>query len=100
MAGEGALWRLELALPDERLATAAALAFETCAQSVGIFEAPSGGWIVEGLTAAKPDRAELAAAWALAARDLGVEAAALLGELRIERVAPRDWVSENQQGFP
>jgi ribosomal protein L11 methyltransferase len=93
------MWRLELALPDERAAMAAALAFETCAASVSAFEA-SSGWIVEGLTDGKPDRAALAAAWALTARDLGAGAAALLGDLRIERLAPRDWIAENQQGFP
>lgn len=93
------MWRLELALPDERAAMAAALAFETCALSVSVFEA-GGGWTVEGLAGGKPDRAALAAAWALAARELGAEAAALLGRLRIERLAPRDWVAENQQGFP
>lgn len=62
--------------------------------------APGAGWRVEAYAEHAPDRAALESAGALAALAHGVAADRLFADLVIERLAPRDWVAENQQSFP
>ena len=101
-SGEGgALWRLAGTGADEVSANALAAAFASTASAVSAFETRPGGlWKVEAFAERAPDRAALAAAGALAALAFGVAAPGLLDDLTVERLAPRDWLRENQQSFP
>jgi ribosomal protein L11 methyltransferase len=100
-AGRGTLWRLTATLPDENTANALAAALGAIANAVSAFESrPGGAWQVEAYATAVPDRAALEGAAALAALAFDVPSATLLDCLAIERLAPRDWVRENQQSFP
>ena len=85
------LWRLVVDLPDMMaLDRVAAAVGEEC-EVVSAFE-QGRGWRVEGLSRDKPNRALIEAALELI---LDVAPAILT-----EQVPPRDWVSENQAGFP
>jgi ribosomal protein L11 methyltransferase len=96
------LWRLAVTVPTEAAANAASAALETQAPAVSAFEtAPGAAWKVEAFADAAPDRAALEAAAAMVALAHGLDAGeGLLAGLTIERLAPRDWVRENQQSFP
>jgi ribosomal protein L11 methyltransferase len=96
----GMLWRLAVTVADESAAAAATAAFETVAGAVSAFETePGGTWRVEAFADAPPDRAALAGAAAMAALAHGIAGEGLLADLAIEKLAPRDWVAENQQAF-
>jgi ribosomal protein L11 methyltransferase len=98
---EASLWRLALVVASERLADIAAAALETCAVAVSIFELEPGVlWRVEAIAQSAPDRVALAGAGALAALALDIGADDLFRDLVVERLAPRDWVGENQASFP
>ncbi len=96
-----ALWRLAVTVPGERAADAATAALETVASAVSAFEiAPGGAWRVEAFAEHEPDRAALDGAAALAALAHAIVAEGLFADLTVERLTPRDWVTENQQSFP
>jgi ribosomal protein L11 methyltransferase len=98
---DGSLWRLSAEVADEASANAVAASFASVASAVSAFEArPGGAWKVEAYAELAPDRAALDAAGALAAIAFGVEASGLLNDVTVQRLAPRDWVRENQQSFP
>jgi ribosomal protein L11 methyltransferase len=81
---------------DAGEAEAAAAALGTECAAVSAFEAaPNGQWQVEGFAVARPERAVVEAALALAWVERGAPAPVPL----IERVAPRDWLAENQASF-
>jgi ribosomal protein L11 methyltransferase len=89
------LWLIALTAPDLAAAQAAAAAFDDVADTVSVFEAGTA-WRVEGLSLARPGRAALETRLALAFAGRGGEPPALA----VDRLAARDWVSENQAGFP
>ncbi|HEX3500898.1 MAG TPA: 50S ribosomal protein L11 methyltransferase [Stellaceae bacterium] len=100
-SGQGVLWRVTATLPDENTANALAAVLGSMANAVSAFEMrPGGAWKVEAYATEAPDRSSLDAAAALAALAFDVPSAALLDALAVERLAPRDWVRENQQSFP
>jgi ribosomal protein L11 methyltransferase len=91
------VWRLALTAPDADAADAAAAALATGCGAVSAFEAsPGGAWSVEGYATAPPPPGLVEAALALAWAGRTGEPPALV----IERVAERDWLSENQASFP
>jgi ribosomal protein L11 methyltransferase len=91
------LWRVAASVADATAASAAAAAFETQCGAVSFFEtAPGGPWQVEGFAEAKPERGLLEASLALAWSERADPPPAPV----IERLAPRDWVAENQASFP
>lgn len=96
------LWRLAVTVANEAAANAASAALESQAAAVSAFEtAPGAEWRVEAFADQAPDRAGLEAAAEMVALAHGVAAGeSLLAGLTIERLAPRDWVRENQQSFP
>ena len=97
----GALWHLAATVPDEASANAVSAAFDGAVAAVSAFETrPGGAWTVEAYAERTPDRAALEAAGTLAAIAFGVSPSGLFDDLRIVRLAPRDWVRENQQSFP
>jgi ribosomal protein L11 methyltransferase len=99
--GQGVLWRMTATLPDESTANVLAAALGSMASAVSAFETrPGGDWQVEAYATEAPDSAALEAAAALAALAFDIPSVALLEALAIERLAPRDWVRENQQSFP
>jgi ribosomal protein L11 methyltransferase len=101
VGGDGVLWRMTATLADESTANALAAALGSIASAVSAFETrPGGEWQVEAYASEAPDRAALEAGAALAALAFEVDPAPLLAALSIERLAPRDWVRENQQSFP
>jgi ribosomal protein L11 methyltransferase len=82
-------WRILIETADEARANEAAAALETLAPAVAAFEtAPGGAWRVEGFAEAPPERAALALLEAIA------------GAVRVERMAERNWLAENQASFP
>jgi ribosomal protein L11 methyltransferase len=94
MAG---VWRVSLTAPDAAAAEAAMAALDAALGTVSVFEAGGrGAWLVEGLSTARPERAQLETMLALAWAERG----GAPPELAIESVAPRDWVAENQAAFP
>ncbi len=84
------LWRVIVDLTDMAAAGAVADAVGERCEAVGAFERGTG-WRVEGLSRDKPNQALLEASFLL----LDPSAA-----VTVERVAARDWVGENQAGFP
>jgi ribosomal protein L11 methyltransferase len=97
----GSLWRLSAEVADEASANAVAASFASVASAVSAFETrPGGSWRVEAYADRAPDRAALAASGTLAALAFGVSTSGLLDDVTIQRLAPRDWVRENQQSFP
>ncbi len=101
LGGDGALCRMTANLPDETAANALAAILGCVASAVSAFETrPGGAWQVEAYAERAPGRADLEAAGAMAALAYGVSTVALLDALTVERLAPRDWVRENQQSFP
>jgi ribosomal protein L11 methyltransferase len=86
------LWRLAVDLADIAVVEPVAAAVGEQCEVVSAFE-HGAGWRVEGLSRAKPDRARLEAALALIWPDAPPPVA-------VDPVPPRDWVSENQAGFP
>jgi ribosomal protein L11 methyltransferase len=94
---QGGIWRVALGAPDVAAAEAAATALQTQCGAVSFFETPPGGlWQVEGFAEAKPERSLLDASLALAWSDRADQPPAPV----IERLAPRDWLGENQASFP
>jgi len=101
VGGDGALFRMTATLPDETAANALAAILGSVASAVSAFETrPGAAWQVEAYAERAPEREALEAAAALAALAYDVPTAALLDALTVERLAPRDWVRENQQSFP
>jgi ribosomal protein L11 methyltransferase len=96
------LWRLAVTVANEAAVNAASAALESQALAVSAFEtAPGAAWRVEAYAEAAPDRAALDAAAEMVALAHGLPPGVpLLAGLTIERLAPRDWVRENQQSFP
>jgi len=90
------LWRFALETKDATDAESAAAALAITCQATSFFEASRGGsWQVEGLAIIKPDRAIVEAALSLAWIDRSDPPA-----ITLERVPARDWLAENQAGFP
>lgn len=88
---------MALSAADAGAAEAAAAALGTACGAVSAFEtAPGGVWQVEGFATARPDAASLEAALALA----WIGRAEVPPPFTVEHVAPRDWLAENQAGFP
>lgn len=86
----GSLWRVVVDVADTVAAGSIAdLVGERC-ETVSAFERGTG-FRVEGLSRDKPDQALLEASFVLLDPSVTVT---------VERVPPRDWVSENQAGFP
>jgi ribosomal protein L11 methyltransferase len=96
------LWRLAVTVDDEAAANAVGAALESQAPAVSAFEtAPGGAWRVEAYAEREPDRAALEAAAEMVGLAHGLASGAgLLAGMTIERLAPRDWVRENQLSFP
>jgi ribosomal protein L11 methyltransferase len=92
----GAIWRAAVDAPDVDAADAAAAALGMVCGTVSAFAAPGDAWRVEGFAAARPETALIEAALALAWAGRAGEPPALT----VERVAERDWLSENQASFP
>lgn len=93
---DGSVWRLRLTAPDAELAERAASALEGLCQGVSAFEIGGGPtWLVEGFAVSPPQRTQLETLLLLAWAGLGEPPAP-----DIERLPPRDWVSENRESFP
>jgi ribosomal protein L11 methyltransferase len=84
------MWRLAVDLPDLAMVDRVAAALGEQCEAVSAFE-NAVGWRVEGLSRDKPNRALLEAALMLVAPASAVT---------LERVRVRDWLPENQAGFP
>jgi ribosomal protein L11 methyltransferase len=87
-----ALWRLVIDLPDASAVDRVAAAVGGECEAVSVFE-QGNSWCVEGLSRDKPNSALIEASLALVLPNAPPR-------LVLERVPPRDWVSENQAGFP
>jgi ribosomal protein L11 methyltransferase len=87
------MWHLTIDLADLRLAERVAAAIGGACETVSIFEA-GAAWQIDGLSRRKPNLALIEATLALIWREDTVPA------VRLERMPPRDWVTENQAGFP
>lgn len=83
-------WRVVVDLSDIEAAGQVADAIGEQCEALSAFER-GAGWRVEGLSRDKPNRALLEASFVL----LDPSATVV-----VERVPARDWVSENQAGFP
>jgi ribosomal protein L11 methyltransferase len=95
-APEPQLRRLVATVRGAAAADAVLTLFDDCAESVSAFESAAGEWRVEGLGRARLLSPELTARAALVAA--AADGALLaIGE---EKLAPRDWVAENQLAFP
>jgi len=90
----GALWQISVDVADVANAEVAVAALDGVCSTVSAFEQPSGGWRVEGLVLALPERGAIEARLALAWSGRG-EAPAVA----VERLAARDWLGENQASF-
>ncbi len=86
----GSLWRVVIDLDDTKAAGAIADAIGEQSEAVSTFER-GVGWRVEGLSRDKPNQVLLEASFVLLDPSASVT---------VERVPARDWVSENQAGFP
>jgi ribosomal protein L11 methyltransferase len=84
------MWRLAVDLSDLATVDRVAAAIGDQCEAVSAFENPSG-WRVEGLSRVKPNRALLEAALTLVAP---------ASTIILERMPARDWLRENQAGFP
>jgi len=84
------MWRLAVDLPDLAPVDRVAAAFGEECETVSAFES-AAGWRVEGLSRDKPNHALLEAVLTLVA-----PASALI----LEQMPARDWLRENQAGFP
>ena len=84
------MWRLAVDLPDLVTVDRAAAALDEQCEALSAFE-NGVGWRLEGLSRVRPNQALLEAALSLVA-----PAATVI----LERVPARDWVGENQAGFP
>jgi ribosomal protein L11 methyltransferase len=84
------MWRLAVDLPDLATVDRVAAAFGEQCEAVSAFE-NAGGWRVEGLSRDQPNRALLEAALILVAP---------ASTITLERMTARDWLRENQAGFP
>ena len=87
------MWRLLVDLPDAALADPIAAAIGAECEAVSAFE-NGAGWRIEGLSRRKPNLALIEAALAL------IWPAGEPPPVALEHVPPRDWVTENQAGFP
>jgi ribosomal protein L11 methyltransferase len=98
MTADGAVFHLAAAVPGLAADRVARL-FESAGGSVSAFEtAPGSDWTVEAWTSDMPDQPGLRAGMAVIGAALGLDA--LDAALRVERIAPRDWIAENQASFP
>jgi ribosomal protein L11 methyltransferase len=84
------MWRLAVDLPDLAAVDRVAAAVGDQCQTVSAFE-DTAGWRVEGLSHEKPNQALLEAALTLVAP---------ASTITLEKVPFRDWLRENQAGFP
>src|SRR6185312_1147716 len=84
------MWRLIVDLADATALDHVVAAVGEQCEAISAFE-NGKAWRVEGMSQDKPDAALLDAALVL----LGISPAVV-----VERLQPRDWVSENQAGFP
>ncbi len=84
------MWRLAVDVVDLAAVDHVAAAVGEQCEAVSVFE-DTGGWRVEGLSRDKPNQALLEAALTLVAPALSVT---------LEKVPARDWLRENQAGFP
>jgi ribosomal protein L11 methyltransferase len=88
-----ALWRVFCAVGDVVSAEAALKALEPAFATASVFEA-GDHFIVEGLSLDPPDQGTLETRLELAFLGAGAAPA-----LTIQRLAPRDWLAENQESF-
>ena len=91
------LWQIAVEAPDAEAAEAVIAALDGNGNALSAFEsAPGGSWRIEALSVAPPDRglieARLALAWS------GRNDAP--PPLKLDRIPSRDWLAENQAGFP
>ncbi len=84
------MWRLAVDLLELATVDRVAAAVGQQCEAVSAFENPAG-WRVEGLSRDKPNQALLEAALMLVAP---------ASTVTLERVPARDWLSDNQAGFP
>lgn len=94
------LWRVEVTVPAHSVPAFEAALDDTC-DALLCFEVTTPGpdqglWRVEGLTPQSPDRSRLDLALSLAARAAGIADP----PVRVETVAPRDWVGDSYRSFP
>ncbi len=97
MTGAGGgetLWRIAVVVPAAARAAFEA-ALEPHGESLSAFEDP-GGWYLEAISRAEPDRPAVHAGLARAAAGAGCAAP----EAAIGLLAPVDWLAENRRGFP
>lgn len=87
------LWRIAFEVPDITQAEAIAAVIGAECEASSLFEA-GPRWRVEGLSRTKPNLALIEAALALLSP--GDAAPTIVAE----QVPPRDWLAENQAGFP
>lgn len=87
------LWRVAIDLGDPAALDPVAAAVAAECETMSAFET-AAGWRIEGLARDKPNHALIEAALAILFRD-GEPPSAIL-----DQVPARDWVSENQAGFP
>ncbi|MDE2228969.1 MAG: 50S ribosomal protein L11 methyltransferase [Alphaproteobacteria bacterium] len=90
----GAIWRVSVEAPDADGAAAAASALDDACGAVSAFEQPDGAWRIDGLALEPPVRGAIEARLALAWSGRGEPPM-----LTLERLPPRDWLSENQASF-
>jgi ribosomal protein L11 methyltransferase len=96
---DGVIWRLSAAAPHEAAANAVSRLFEQAAPAVSAFEtSPGGAWTVEAWATEPPNLPALRAGMAVIGAGLGD--AGFEAGLAAERLAPRDWIAENQASFP
>lgn len=86
-----ALWRVVVDLPDATSLDHVAAAIGEQCEAISAFENGKRVWRVEGMSHDKPDAALLEAAFMLLD---------IAPKILVDRVQPRDWVSDNQAGFP
>lgn len=90
------IWRIEIQVPARAL-DAFEDALQPCCMAISTFRnEKDGGWRIEGLTHAEPDRKAIRRLFAKAARKAGIETP----KAKIQLQPPRDWVAENFADFP
>lgn len=91
------VWRVSMTASDVESATVLAAALEAQCDAVSSFEAePGDAWRVEGFAVVRPERGPIEASLDLA----WAGRAGAPPQLVIEKLAPRDWLAENQASFP
>ncbi len=92
--GGETLWRIAVVVPADACAAFEAV-LEPHGDSISTFEDP-GGWHLETISRAEPDRGRIEAGLSLAAKS----ARCAVPEIAIEPLPPVDWLAENRRSFP